>query len=213
MRTYSLEEAGWNQQLLVHLRMHGCSGMELHWSQMISADDSNGIATARNLFAGQGYVHQWALVGHDPMQPANRVARYQGIWKPLGMKLEGPPAEIIGEWLVEYKEGIRFFGAARHDVLGDARLLAILRQTKGSWLVLGKHPMSVAVLQSWFPRGWTVAGALPPSELLDTMRSKDLIFVRYLEETPTDFLYLVLGPSVPIESQIVSLRGAGGSAR
>lgn len=207
MKIYSLEEAGWNQQLLVHLRMHGCSGMELHWPQVVSGSGcSDVISETRRALAEHGYIHQWTLVSHETLQPANRVTRHQGIWKPLGVNLKGLPSANIGEWLVEYEKGIRFFGAVLQDALGDASLLAIWRQMKSSWLVLSMRPMSVATVHSWFPQGWGSAGALPPSDLLDMARSEDLILIRGLETTPINCVYLALGAAATIESQIVSLR-------
>jgi hypothetical protein len=207
MKIYSLEETDWNQQLLVHLQMHGCAGMEFHWPRAVSGSSCGDVlAKTRRALAEHGYAHQWTLVSHETLQPANRVTRHQGIWKPLGVDLKGLPSESIGEWLVEYEEGIRFFGAALQDALGDASLLAIWRQMKSSWLVLSMRPMSVATLRSWFRQGWGSTGALPPSDLLNMARSEDLILMRCLETTPTSCIYLALGAAATIESQIVSLR-------
>lgn len=207
MKTYSLEEAGWNRQLLVHLQMHGCSGMELHWSKMTSGSGSvDLLAATRRMLAERGYIHQWTLVGHETLQPANRVTRYQGIWKPLGVDPKGLPSENIDEWLVEYEDGARFFGVALQDALGTEKLLAIWRQMKSSWLALSMRPISVSTVRSWFPQGWGRADTLPPSDLLNMMRSENLLLMRCLEETPTNCVYLVLGAAATIESQIESVR-------
>jgi hypothetical protein len=206
MKIYSLEETGWNQQLLVHLQMNGCSGMEIHWLRTVSGSSCSDVAETRRVLAEHGYVHQWTLVSHETLQPANRVTRHQGIWKSLGVDPKGLPSENICEWVVEYEKGIRFFGAVLQDALGDASLSAIWRQMKSSWLVLSTRPMSAATVHSWFPQGWGSAGALPPSELLDAARSEDLILIRCLEATPTNCVYIVFGAAATIESQIMSLR-------
>jgi hypothetical protein len=208
MKTYSLEEAGWNQQMLIHLQMHGCAGMEIHWSRS-SADGACVVATGatRRVLSEQGYVHQWTLISHETLQPANRITRYQGIWRPLGIRPEWLSNENIDEWLVEYEDGIRFFGAVQQDVLDDAALNLMWQQMKSSWLVLSPQPMSIAAIRSRFPQGWGDAGTLPPSDLLDMARLEDLLFVRCLEETPSNCIYLTLGAASAVETQLTALRG------
>jgi hypothetical protein len=126
----------------------------------------------------QNYLSQdfslWLLVGHGAAQPSSRVVRHLKLWKSLEKRgLDIPSGNRVEEFEVAENGGIRFFGAIRISVDALSDSYRIIRQERGSCVIITNEPRSTLI--SVLRKGWRVSPTNPPEEILDLVSNGNSI--------------------------------------
>ncbi len=145
----------------------------------------------------QSYLNQesslWLLAGHGATQPSSRMVRYFKLWKSLekrGLKI--PIGDRVEECEVAEQGGTRFYGAIRIGADGLSDSYKIIRQERGSCVIITNEPRSTLI--SLLKKGWRVPSTNPPEEILDFVSNgKSIAFGIYGEFDDNELAVAAIG--------------------